>query len=235
MLQKLTEKDDMESYLDMFEHFEVAAQQGWPKETCAIQLAGLLSGNTLECYSSLTPTCAKYYDVAKAVILKRYDVLLNAETCRQRSHTETTKATESHVNFGERLDDHLGRWEKAADADGVDLQQFVLLEQFLQALPREMAIRVQEEKPKSVKEAAEMANNYELAQKAERVVECSNQSLQSLWYPHPANHLDPRVIPIIQVCYTTRMHLLPSKWSLCIVAKLPKVLKSKGERIGQLF
>ena len=114
MLQKLTEKDDMESYLDMFER--VAAQQEWPEETWATQLAGLLSGNALKCYSSLIPTCAKDYDVVKAAILKCYDV--NAETYRQRFRTETRKATESHVNFGERLDDHLGRWEKAADGYG---------------------------------------------------------------------------------------------------------------------
>ena len=99
----------------------------------------------------------------KAAILKRCDV--NAETYRQRFCTETKKAMESHVNFGERLDDHLGRWEKAAD--GVDLWQLVLPEQFLQALPHEMVIRVQEEKPESVKEAAEMVDSYKLAWKAE--------------------------------------------------------------------
>ena len=57
MLQKLTEKDDIESYLDMFER--VAAQQEWPEETWATQLAGLLSGNALECYSLLTLACAR--------------------------------------------------------------------------------------------------------------------------------------------------------------------------------
>ena len=41
MLQKFTEKDDVESYLDMFEH--AAAQQEWLKETWATQLARLLS------------------------------------------------------------------------------------------------------------------------------------------------------------------------------------------------
>ena len=51
MLQKFTEKDDIESYLDMFER--VARQQEWPRETWATQLAGLLSGNALDCYSSL--------------------------------------------------------------------------------------------------------------------------------------------------------------------------------------
>ena len=69
------------------------------------------------------------------------------------------------MNFGECLMDHLGRWEKAAD--DTDLRELVLLEQFLQALPRDMTVRVQEEKPKSLKEASELADNYELARKAE--------------------------------------------------------------------
>ena len=161
MLQKFTEKDDVESYLDMFER--VAAQQEWPKETWATQLAGLLSGNALDCYSSLAPASAKDYDLVKAAILKRYDV--SAETYRQRFRAETRKPTESYGNFGERLADHLERWEKAAE--GMDLRQLVLLEQFLQALPRDMAVRVREERPKSMKEATEMADNYELARKAE--------------------------------------------------------------------
>ena len=74
---------------------------------------------------------AKDYDLVKATILKRYDV--SAETYRQRFRPETRKATESYMNFGEHLADHLGRWEKAVD--GTDLRQLVLLEQFLQALP----------------------------------------------------------------------------------------------------
>lgn len=42
----------------------VAAQQEWPKETWATQLAGVLSGDALECYSSLAPTPVKDYDRA---------------------------------------------------------------------------------------------------------------------------------------------------------------------------
>jgi hypothetical protein len=71
ILQKLTEKYDMESYLDMFER--IAAQQEWPKETWTTQLAGLLSGNALECYSSLVPSSAKDYDIVKAAILQCYE------------------------------------------------------------------------------------------------------------------------------------------------------------------
>jgi len=64
LLQKFSEKDDVESYLDMFER--VAAQQEWPKETWATQLAGLLSGDALDSYSSLAPASAKEYDLVKA-------------------------------------------------------------------------------------------------------------------------------------------------------------------------
>ena len=42
LCKKLSKEDDINSYLDMFER--VAVQQGWPKETRATQLAGLLSG-----------------------------------------------------------------------------------------------------------------------------------------------------------------------------------------------
>ena len=100
----------------MFER--VAAQHEWPKEKWATQLAGLLSGNALDCYSSLAPASAKDYDLVKAAILKRYDV--SAETYRQKFRAETRKPTESYENFGERLADHLERWEKAAE--GVDLR-----------------------------------------------------------------------------------------------------------------
>ena len=108
VLQKFSEKDDMESYLDMFEH--VAAQQEWPKETWATQLAGLLLGDALNSYSSLAPASAKDYNLVKATILKRYNI--SAETYRQRFRTETKKPTQSYMNIGECFADHLGRWEK---------------------------------------------------------------------------------------------------------------------------
>ena len=63
MLQKFMDRDDIESYLDMFER--VAAQE-WPRETWATQLAGLLSGNTLPSDRS------RDYGYVKAAILRRY-------------------------------------------------------------------------------------------------------------------------------------------------------------------
>ena len=88
---------------------------------------------------------------------------MNAETYWQRFRLEIRKLTE---NFGEPLTDLLGCWERAAE--GMELRELVLLEQFLQALLKDMAIRVREGKPKTTKEASEMVDNYELARKADR-------------------------------------------------------------------
>ena len=70
ILQTFMDKDDIESYLDMFER--VAAQQEWPRETWATQLAGLLSGNALDRYSSLPSDRSRDYANLKAAILRRY-------------------------------------------------------------------------------------------------------------------------------------------------------------------
>ena len=49
--------------------------------------------------------------------------------------------TESYQNFGECIADRLGWWRKSAE---VDLEEMILLEQFLTTLPRELALKVRE-------------------------------------------------------------------------------------------
>ena len=66
VLQKFTEKDNVESVSLPYE------------EMWAAQLAGMLSGDALDSYSTLAPASARDYDLVKADILKRYDV--SAET-----------------------------------------------------------------------------------------------------------------------------------------------------------
>ena len=95
----------------MFER--VVTQLEWPKETWAVQLAGLLSGDALDSNSSLVPASAKDYDLAKAAILKHYD--MSAETYGQKFCILSRKPTESYKSFRERLADLLGSWEKAAE------------------------------------------------------------------------------------------------------------------------
>ena len=57
----------------MFER--VATQQDWPPEIWATQLAGLLTGDTLDAFSSVSPAASNKYKGVKAAILDRFEVL----------------------------------------------------------------------------------------------------------------------------------------------------------------
>ena len=50
--------------------------------------------------------------------------------------------------FGERLADRLGQWHKSTE---VDLEEMILLEQFLTTLPRELVLKLREGNPESLK------------------------------------------------------------------------------------
>ena len=77
-LQKLSASDDIESYLAMFER--VARQQGWPGDTWATQLAGLLLADALDTFTSIPAEAARNYAQVREAILARFEV--NAETYR---------------------------------------------------------------------------------------------------------------------------------------------------------
>ena len=49
----------------------------------------------------------------------------------------------------------------------MDLQELILLKQFLKMLPRDLAVWLKEQKPTCATKAAEMADDYEVARKSE--------------------------------------------------------------------
>ena len=74
-LQKLTADD--------------ATQQNWPKDTWATQLAGLLTGDALDAFTSVPSADSSRYEEVKPVILSCFEV--NAETYRQRFQKDAKK------------------------------------------------------------------------------------------------------------------------------------------------
>ena len=115
LCKKLSKEDDIESYLDMLER--VAGQQGWPKETWATQLAGLLSGEALDAFTSVPMESARNYDIMKEAILARF--LVNADTYRQRFRSSQRGTAESYKLLLSRQTDLLNRWsQSAASAKG---------------------------------------------------------------------------------------------------------------------
>ena len=168
-LQKLAPSDEIESFIDMFER--VATQQGWPANSWPTQLAGLLSGDALDAFTSIPVSEASDYSKVRAAILSRYEV--SAETYRLRFRGMARKPNESYRMFLSRLCDQLTRWIKATE---MDLQELVLLEQFLKTLPRELAIWLKEQNPTSAVKAAEMADDYDVARRGEVTTPPQSQS-----------------------------------------------------------
>ena len=110
-LQKLTPSDDIESFIDLLER--VATQQGWPVDVWPTQLAGLLSGDALDAFTSIPLSEANDYIKVRSAILSRYEV--NAETYRLRFRENRRKPNESYRMFLSRLSDQLTRWVKATE------------------------------------------------------------------------------------------------------------------------
>ena len=84
---KMTEGNDLEDYLAMFER--VANQQHWPEDIWAKQLAGLLTGKAMADFASLSTEESLDYEKVKAAILQRYEV--NEKTHRRRFRNDRKK------------------------------------------------------------------------------------------------------------------------------------------------
>ena len=159
ILQKLTSTDNVEHFLATFER--IAAQQKWPKEVWATQVAGLLSGKAMAAYAALTPEDAVVYNKVKEAILMRYEI--NEETYRQRFRQDRKKGGESYREYADRLGDHFTRW---VASQSIALEELMMLEQFLTGVPEDLQIWLRERKPTSLRQAATLADDYALARKS---------------------------------------------------------------------
>ena len=158
-LQKMSEGENVENFLEMFE--KVATQQQWPKDVWSTQLAGLLTGKALAAFANL-PKEKTDYESAKTAILRRYDV--NAETYRQRFRNSKRRGDESFRELADRSLDLYKKWKESSE---MNVDEMVLLEQFLQSVPEDLRVWLKERKPTSLDKAAELADDYVLARKAE--------------------------------------------------------------------
>ena len=154
-LTRLTDKDDVESYLTTFERmmtaYEIDASR-W-----VFKLAPQLTGKAQEAYAALTPDEAQSYPAVKAAILRRYNI--NEETYRKRFRSLKPLAGQTPTELATRLADLANKWLK--DCKTVDdVKDAVVKEQLLQTLPEEVRVWVTERKPKSAAEAGQLAEDY---------------------------------------------------------------------------
>ena len=155
-LQRLEASDDIEHFLATFER--IAVQQKWPEDIWATQLAGLLMGKAMAAFASMPSKEASSYEEIKKAVLARYDV--SDETHRLRFRQDRKQAGESYKNWSDRLRDHFKRWTKAKP--GVTIEELMMIDQFLQFVPEELAVWLMERKPQTLEKVAELADEYTL-------------------------------------------------------------------------
>ena len=162
-IAKLTEEDDIVAYLTMFERIMTAYEI--KKECWAFKLAANLVGRAQQAYAALSSVDAASYEKLKAAILQRYDI--TEESYRQRFRSVRKKTGESSRELVSRLNDLAHKWLK--DCESVDeVEDKVVLEQFINTLSEEVKIFVLERKPESSEEAGKLADDFQQARKFEK-------------------------------------------------------------------
>jgi len=163
LLPRFSEKN-VEEYLITFE--KVAKINNWPPERLASVLQAMLVGKALKVFSELSDAACQDYTTLKAAILNAYAVV--SEVHRTRFRTVMKQPSETFSEFAFTLGLHFKRWIEGekADKDWVRLQELIKLEQFGERLHPELRTWLNDKAPKTLEEAAKLADEYTALRKA---------------------------------------------------------------------
>ena len=158
LLPKFNEKDP-DSFFSLFER--IADSRQWPEDDQALMLQCVLTGKAQEAYSALSADDCKSYKLVKSAVLKAYELV--PEAYRQRFRGWKRGDKQSHVEFVRELTAHFGRWCSSSEVDTFDkLCDLVVLEQFKNSVPNNVATYITEHKAKTPGQAAVLADEYVL-------------------------------------------------------------------------
>ena len=163
VLTKYAEGDDVEAYLTTFERLMTVHRVD--NSLWVVHLAPQLAGRAQQAYAALPGDKAGSYEEVKMAILRRYDI--SPETYRQRFRAARRKEQEAYSEFATRLQDLAKKWLSECDSVQAVLEK-VVLEQFLDTLPRDLKIWLCERKPTTVESASSMADDYRSARRRKR-------------------------------------------------------------------
>ena len=149
--------DDIDAYIDRFERF--ATVHKWTKTDWAIILSSLLSGKSLEAYTRLSDSEALDYDKVKAALRKRYN--LTEEGYRLKFRKCEPEESENPTELFTRITKYLEQWIELAKAtDYEKLKTLLIKEQFLNICNKQLAMYLNEQPFKGMKEMCDRAERY---------------------------------------------------------------------------
>ncbi|XP_078242242.1 uncharacterized protein LOC144586942 [Pogona vitticeps] len=120
-------------------------------------MRSLISGSLAEVYAEMPEELLKDFAEFKKLVFARHGI--NAEQLRQRFRSLTKKPEQTFTQVGAQLVRLLEKWLSQEGTETFQqLKDLIALEQFYSVLHGELKFQVRERKPKSVAEAAEIAD-----------------------------------------------------------------------------
>ncbi|XP_078233694.1 uncharacterized protein LOC144583559 [Pogona vitticeps] len=120
-------------------------------------MRSLISGSLAEVYAEMPVELLKDFAEFKKLVFARHGI--NAEQLRQRFRSLTKKPEQTFTQVGAQLVRLLEKWLSQEGTETFQqLKDLIALEQFYSVLHGELKFQVRERKPKSVTEAAEIAD-----------------------------------------------------------------------------
>ena len=154
-LTKLTETEDIESYLTTFERMMQVYHVD--EERWAFKLAPQLTGRAQQAYAAMTTEDATNYQRVKAAILHRYNI--TEDTYRRRFRDARKQSGESFTEMVIRLYDLVKKWMASCETVEEVLDRMVV-EQVVSTMSTDLRIWVTERKPESREVAGRLADSY---------------------------------------------------------------------------
>ena len=127
-------------------------------------LQSVLIGKAREIFSQMSVIDSADYDLVKDAILKGFELVPEAYGQKFRAISKNISIT--HLEFAEQKAQLFDRWlasEKVQDFK--TLRQLILMEEFKNCIHSETRIFLNEQNPKTLSEAARLADNFSLTHK----------------------------------------------------------------------
>ncbi|XP_071321134.1 uncharacterized protein [Trachinotus anak] len=164
-IPKFEDGDDIEQYLTTFER--LATAYSWPKEEWAVYLVPHLSGKARGAYVAMDMGDSMDYDNVKEAILAKYEI--NEEMYRQRFREPDIRPGETPRELYNRLKDLYRKWVKPSRKTVEEIEEILILEQYLRTLSPEVRVWVKEHNPKTGQKAAELVEAFIAARRGPKV------------------------------------------------------------------
>ncbi len=148
---------------EWFVWFELKAREfSWDRARWVSLVANKLTGKAMEAYSQMSADEVGSYEEFKADILRVYE--LRPEAYRLQFRGGKKRASESYKECAQYLARTFRKWTASENVQTLgDLEELMIMEQFIDAADKELAPKLREKRFKTVKEAAVWADDYVLA------------------------------------------------------------------------